>query len=349
MSEPGPERKTADLSALAARVPAAATATPPASRVSSTEWLALVLSVLWLGLVAAFWAFVPKAGTGIDAASLVMTVVGIVLPVVMIWVAAVTARTAREMRAEAQALKASVEAMRSAWLNQNQIRAGHSLEKKLDEVAMAARQAETALATFSSRRDGTVTQPSADRKAALVPAKAGESAEDQPVLALGTPAEALAQPVSVADFIRALNFPDNADDKEGFRALRRALEDRTLAKLVRAAQDVLNLLSQDGIYMDDLKPDRARPELWRRFAKGERGREIAALGGVRDRSSLALTAGRMRGDTVFRDAAHHFLRQFDKTFAEFEHNASDQEVAELAETRTARAFMLLGRVTGIFD
>ncbi|MGD9918177.1 MAG: hypothetical protein AB7U46_09170 [Paenirhodobacter sp.] len=322
---------------------------PEAARVSATEWLALLLSAVWLGLVALFWLFVPHSGSGIDAASLVMTVVGIVLPVVMIWVAAVTARTAREMRAEAQALKASVEAMRSAWLNQNQIRAGQSLEKKLDEVANAARQAESALATFTSRRDGTATQPSADRKAALVAPKPTAPGEDQPVLALGTPAEELATPVSVADFIRALNFPDNAEDKEGFRALRRALEDRTMAKLIRAAQDVLNLLSQDGIFMDDLTPDRARPELWRRFAQGERGREIAALGGVRDRSSLALTAGRMRQDTIFRDAAHHFLRQFDRTFSEFERNATDQEVAELAETRTARAFMLLGRVTGTFD
>lgn len=345
MSEPGTERKHPDLPSLAARAPA----TPSASRLSTAEWLALILSLVWLGLVGAFWVFVPKAGTGFDAASLVMTIVGIVLPVVMIWVAAVTARTAREMRAEAQALKASVEAMRSAWLNQNQIRAGQSLEKKLDEVAMAARQAETALATFSSRREGTATQPSADRKAALVPPKPALEEEHQPTLALGTPAEDLAQPVSVTDFIRALNFPDDADDKEGFRALRRALDDRTLAKLIRAAQDVLNLLSQDGIYMDDLTPDRARPELWRRFAGGERGREIAALGGVRDRSSLALAAGRMRSDTIFRDAAHHFLRQFDKTFTEFEQNATDQEVAELAETRTARAFMLLGRVTGTFD
>lgn len=345
MGEPGPERKLAELAGNAPRAPAPV----PARHASSTEWLALILSAVWLALVGAFWLFVPQAGAGLDIASTVMTVVGIVLPIVMIWVAAVTARTAREMRAEAQALKASVEAMRSAWLNQNQIRAGQSLEKKLDEVANAARQAETALATFTSRRDGTATQPSADRKAALVPPRPAAAVEDQPALALGTPAEELALPVSVADFIRAMNFPDNAEDKEGFRALRRALEDRTMAKLVRAAQDVLNLLSQDGIYMDDLKPDRARPEIWRRFAQGERGREIAALGGIRDRSSLALTAGRMRGDTIFRDAAHHFLRQFDRTFAEFEKNATDQEVAELAETRTARAFMLLGRVTGTFD
>ena len=173
--------------------------------------------------------------------------------------------------------------------------------------------------------------------------------EDQPALALLTPSDGPQPPVSVADFIRALNFPDDPKDKEGFRALRLALEDRSMARLIRAAQDVLTLLSQDGIYMDDLRPDRARPEVWRKFAAGERGRPVAALGGVRDRSSLALSAGRMRQDTIFRDAAHHFLRQFDRTFSDFARTASDQDISELAETRTARAFMLLGRVTGTFD
>jgi hypothetical protein len=166
---------------------------------------------------------------------------------------------------------------------------------------------------------------------------------------LGTPAEDLRPPLSVADFIRALQFPETPEDKEGFRALRLALEDRTSSKLIRAAQDVLTLLSQDGIYMDDLQPDLCHPELWRRFAGGERGRSIAALGGIRDRASLALTAGRMKSDPVFRDAAHHFLRAFDKTFAAFEPNATDAELADLADTRTARAFMLFGRVTGTFD
>jgi len=119
--------------------------------------------------------------------------------------------------------------------------------------------------------------------------------------------------------------------------------------LVQASQDILTLLSQDGIYMDDMIPDRARPEIWRRFAKGERGRVIASLGGIRDRSCLALTAGRMREDTIFRDAAHHFLRKFDQMLVGLEPGASDAELVDLAETRTARAFMLLGRVAGTFD
>ena len=100
--------------------------------------------------------------------------------------------------------------------------------------------------------------------------------------------------------------------------------------------------------MDDLRPDMARPEIWRRFAQGERGRVVAQLGGIRDRSSLALTSGRMRQDPIFRDAAHHFLRRFDAMIVDFEKSATDQELSELSETRTARAFMLLGRVAGVF-
>ena len=131
--------------------------------------------------------------------------------------------------------------------------------------------------------------------------------------------------------------------------MRKAMQDRTPAPLVQAAQDILTLPSQAGIYMDDLRPDRARPEIWRQFANGERGRPMAALGGVRDRSSLALTAGRMKQDPIFRDAAHHFLRRFDQTISAFVENASDGEIAAHSDTRTARAFMLLGRVAGTFD
>ncbi len=314
----------------------------------TSDIIAGVLSVVWLLLVGGFFLFAGTSdGTG-GTLGTVMVMVAIFLPVALIWVAAITARTAQAMRAEAQRLQFAIDAMRTAYLSQNG--SGRpSVERKLDEIATSAKQTETAIATFTSRRDSEATQASADRKAALLAPPPPRQIDDQPALALGTPAEDLAVPVSIADFIRALNFPDSQADAEGFRALRRALEDRSLAKLIRAAQDVLTLLGQDGIYMDDLKPDRAKPDVWRRFANGERGKAIAALGGLRDRSSLALTASRMRQDTIFRDAAHHFLRQFDRTVADFEKNATDTEIIELAETRTARAFMLLGRVTGTFD
>jgi hypothetical protein len=108
----------------------------------------------------------------------------------------------------------------------------------------------------------------------------------------------------------------------------------------RALENITSLVINDW---------RARPEIWRRFAAGERGRVVAALGGIRDRSSLALTAARMKQDTIFRDAAHHFLRLFDRMISRFAETATDAEISELSDTRTARAFMLLGRVAGTFD
>lgn len=318
-------------------------------RFSATEIVATLLSVVW---VVAVLAYLFSAPEGTNTLGLIMSVLVVFLPLALIWAAATTLRSVRILRAEAARLQASVDAMRHAYIaNQQSGRAAlkPSVEKKIEELANAAKQAETVLATFSTRRDTGLAIPSADHKSVLVAPAAPAPAEEQPGLALGTPAEFLRAPMSIPDFIRALQFPESPDDKEGFRALRAALEDREIAKLIRAAQDVLTLLSQEGIYMDDLKPDRARPELWRRFAAGERGKGVASVGGIRDRSSLVLTAGRMREDPVFRDAGHHFLRTFDRVLQQFEKNASDAEIVELANTRTARAFMLFGRVMGVFD
>ncbi len=311
------------------------------------EVAAGALAGVWVVGAGAYLWYGGDIGTGIPG--LMLSVLVVLLPLGLLWLTLVTARSVRTLREEAARLQVTVDAMRHAYMLAQQTGAVRPIEKRLEEIAASQRQTEAQLATFVSRRDTELTVPSADRKAALVAPRRPALGEEEPKLALGTPAEDLRPPLPVPDFVRALNFPDSADDREGFRALRLALEDRTAAKLVRAAQDVLTLMAQDGIYMDDLKPDRARPEVWRRFAEGARGRAVAGLGGIRDRASLALTAGRMRDDPVFRDAGHHFLRAFDRCMAAFAPNATDAELAELAETRTARAFMLIGRATGTFD
>ncbi|MDW3224971.1 MAG: hypothetical protein R8G34_19155 [Paracoccaceae bacterium] len=321
---------------------------PQSEGITSIEIVALALSGIWLLGAIVFFVFVPSAAddTG-GSVQFLMVMLAIFMPVAMIWVAATAARSSRVMREESQRLQAAIDAIRQAYIAQSQGGAmGHepaSVARKLDEIAAATRKTENVLATFTSRRDPD------HPVAPLAAKKQAAEAEDQPVLALGTQAADMAPPLANEDFIRALHFPETAEDEAGFSALRRALKDRSAAQLIQAAQDILTLLSQDGIYMDDLRPDRAKPEIWRQFGQGARGRAVAGLGGVRDRSSLALASGRMKQDPIFRDAAHHFLRRFDKTFSEFEQNASDGEISALAETRTARAFMLLGRVAGTFD
>lgn len=342
---------------------------PSQSRITGFELAAVGLSVLWVAGSSWFFLTLPgpvggqgfgqdiaaplnaplnvPLGQGPDGLRFLMTLLVISLPVAMIWVGATAARSSRVMREESARLQAAIDAIRHAYVVQAQTNGqGHSpqgeatVARKLDEIAAAQRKTETALATFTSSRATDTVRPEAPTV---------DDSADQADLPLGTPAEELHPPLPRATFIRALNFPDTAEDEEGFAALRRALQDREAARLIQASQDVLTLLSQDGIYMDDLRPDLCKPEIWRRFAAGERGRTVAKIGGIHDRSSLALTAGRMKQDPTFRDAAHHFLRHYDRMVQSFEQTATDTEITALSETRTARAFMLLGRVAGIFD
>jgi hypothetical protein len=316
--------------------------------VSTTEVVAVIVAVLWMAGVGLFFLMVPpqtNPDMPFDSLRIVLIVMAIFLPVAIIYVAAAASRSARVMREESQRLQVAIDGIRETYLQDRaaqaqqpaSIKENPGVAEKLEEIAKET-QAPVSV-TFQTKREAATPV----RPVAQAPA------DDQPALALGTSAEDMTPPLPRPDLIRALNFPDTDQDTAGFAALRRALKDRNARQLVQASQDMLTLLSQDGIYMDDLRPDRARPEIWRRFARGERGRTMAALGGVRDRSSLALTAGRMREDTIFRDSAHHFLRKFDNMLVVFEPEASDEDLIALSETRTARAFMLLGRVTGAFD
>lgn len=320
----------------------------PDRGLAAADIIAIALSVIWLLSVAVYFLVLTPAQETTRGTFLV-AMLAIFLPIALIWIGTTVVKTARVMREEASRLQSAIDAMRQAYVSQAQTSGmgiKPAVERKLDEIAITAKQTQNTVATFATSRETTVSPPAPTQPALIKP---GISADSQPTLALGTPSEVMSPPLSVDDFIGALDFPEDENDIEGFRKLRRALADHESSKLVRASQDVLTLLSQDGIYMDDLNPDRSRPELWRHFANGDRGPAVAGIGGVHDRSSLALASGRMRADAVFRDAVHHFLRQFDKTFARFAETATDQDITRLADTRTARCFMLLGRVTGTFD
>lgn len=163
-----------------------------------------------------------------------------------------------------------------------------------------------------------------------------------------TPAEA-AGGLEWADLIRALDFPRDADDREGFRALKAALRHQSLAQMLQAAEDVLNLLSQEGVYMDDIATAPASADAWRRFIGGVRGPEVAGVGGIEDPRALELTRALTKSDPIFRDTALYFQRRFDGVLAEFGAGADDARLIELADTRSGRAFTLLARLSGAFE
>lgn len=326
-------------------------ATPRREGFTIVEAIASIVSAVWLVLTGTFFLFFADppeaAGSSYQAAVILMAVF---VPAILVWVAAASARSGQIVREESLHLQDAAAVIRQAAASQSapsvpddpgpsdliQTSPANSMESRRQHP-------DPAVVPFSTSRSLRTPTPMAED---LVSPTADA---EEPGLPLEAPSDAVQPPLSTSDFIQALNFPETAEDKAGFDALRRALRHREAAQIIQASQDVLTLLSQDGIYMDDLVPDMAHPDLWRRFAAGERGRQIAALGGIRDRSSLALSAARMKQDTIFRDASHHFLRLYDRMMSRFCEVADDAHISALSDTRTSRAFMLLGRVAGTFD
>lgn len=290
---------------------------PPPGRPRADSLAPVVAFLLSLGWLIAVLALVAPALRQGQPLPEILVQIGIVLaialPVVLMWVAALLwqgaqALTDLDARVAALAVPAPVPA----------------------PPPPQPHTAADALALFVSRRE-----------AALAEVEQGQRG-----LALDAPRAA--QPLDADDLIRVLEFPRDATDAAGFDLLRRALHDPGTADLIRSAEAVLSGLADDGIDLRALVPDRARPEVWRAFAQGARGPGVADLGGLRDRALMAQAAARMRADPAFREAAHRFLRGFDRRLATFEKVASDAQIARLADTRSARAFMILGRAAGLF-
>lgn len=289
------------------------------------------LTTLWLVMLLILWLTGNGAGSG---APRWISVVAALMPLGLIWMAVSIARAIGRLRAEADGLRAELERDRDR-------------ERGSDPAPRGAVAAPPAFApgpALGAPRPAVhpARPVQAARRAA---APAADPDPRQTTLGLDAP-EPLDLPGETV--IRALNFPDGPDDAAAIAALREALRDPDQARLIRSAQDVVTLLADRGIITDDLQPDPTDPAAWRRFGDGQRGRAVSGVGAIRTPAALDAATAAMRGDEVFRDAVHHFLRLFDRSVTEMMPQLSDDEILWLAETRSARAFMLLARAAGLF-
>ena len=94
------------------------------SGMTSTEVIALVLSIVWLLGVTMFFVFAGGTGDGpapkVDSLRFVMTLIAVFMPIALIWVAASAARSSRIMKEESARLQAAINAMRHSYLQQQQ-------------------------------------------------------------------------------------------------------------------------------------------------------------------------------------------------------------------------------------
>ena len=313
----------------------------PLPRFWWTEVCAIVASVIWAVVFALAWP-VSALLAPVEPATepLLVPIVLFVVPVAAIWLTAGLIRVMRQSRAMQRALQQKVPPLAAPQATTALNAEVTRLRAQISEVRTHVQFVMSRISADENVHDAEDSLPEDGEHHR--PAAPDEPEEDETAAAAGGP-------LSFDEYASALNFPQSEDDLAGLRVLQRARQDPDTAQLIQAAEDVLTLLSQEGIYMDDLRIDRVHPDIWRRFAGGERGPSVSGIGAIRDRSVLSLAKGRVSQDMVFRDAALHFIRRFDHTFKTIEPQLTDAQVQQLSDTRTARAFMVLGRVSGTFD
>ncbi len=217
--------------------------------------------------------------------------------------------------------------------------AEHEAVTQLVETAQDAAEKAVRKASTAEARNSKLSRMTFD---------AIHSEADQDALPIEAPSSTRPGDLEWEHVIRAVNFPQDENDKEGFAAIRRVISNHDVAQLMQASEDVLSMLAQEGIYMDDLSVAPTNPDLWHKFAAGGRGEEVEGLGTIDDQAAMALARGRMRNDSIFRDVSLHFLRQFDRFLRGAIHNATDKDLVRLGDTRTGRAFQLMARIGGSF-
>lgn len=289
---------------------------------------------VWLLVVLIASVFGYEDG-GRSLAQRLVALAGVLMPVALIWLAVWIARALDELRTEAAHLRAQLAMARSDDA------AGLPAAQRPLPAAAPLPTAPATAASATPAAPPARHAPAPTRAAPRAPAPADGR---QASLGLDAPAPPELEPY---ELVAALNFPDGPDDRVAIAALRKALADPELARLIRAAQDVVTLLAGQGVYMDDMRAETLHPALWRRFARGARGTEVVDLSLDADEASLQTAAGMLRWDEVFRDVAHHFLRHFDRVMSRAAEDYDDQALAALSDTRSGRAFTLLAQVTGM--
>ncbi len=314
------------------------------SLASRPNQLALVASLLWAIISLAYGYGYGSAGIGRGYIGTMLFIVTFAVPIALFWIIARLSQQSSPTPPQPISSADDIDTMLRAALTPIEPRFDR-FDKALAEVSKQTLSIAESMSVITLRLNANRFVTAARIEPPIAPEPQAE--QEQLPLVSTQPQSAIGP--TIADIIRAANFPNNDNDFETVNAIKQALKNRNMAQLLQAAEDILNLLAQDGIYMDDLHVAPLSAAQWRGFATGKRGADVASVGAIHDQAALTKTRARSRKDQVYRDTALHFQRKFDVILGDFARHATDTEILALANTRTGRAFMLMARVSGTFD
>lgn len=333
------------------------TATGRWAQLAESRMLPLALSAIWAlaSLAYAMGYLMTEDRPTLGFGQVVLAIFAFALPLLLIWGSHALIGAVAAERRKADRLE---EGMEILYAEMQAIKAALAERPEAAPVIAAAAPREPVevpgLARLSEQIDELnrmfaelPAPPAAEPVPSAAPrgGKKQKPVEDaQPLLPMGEPGDG--DGLTRHELIAALNFPQDAKDQAGFAILKKARATREVAQVLQAAEDILTLLAQRGVYMDDLAYGSVPVKDWRGFARGERQGKVAGMASILDERVVGIARETVRTDPVFRDTSLHFQRRFDATLVAFCERASDAELAAFANTRTARAFVLLSAVSG---
>ena len=144
--------------------------------------------------------------------------------------------------------------------------------------------------------------------------------------------------------IRAFNMPNDENDSEGYDAIEAAIKIESLDNLLRNSHELLITLADYDLIMDDLEIDMGLIATWRRFAADSAVGMVSSLGGTGTFVEIDKVSSILAENSNFESLVNTFNKQMEEFISRVIPQLSDDEIRELAQTRTFLAFLLLGQV-----
>ncbi len=151
--------------------------------------------------------------------------------------------------------------------------------------------------------------------------------------------------LDASTLIRAFNLPNDENDAEGYDAIDAAVRIESIATLLENSHQLLYTLADYDLIMDDLEIDLGLISTWRKYATDSTEGTVSSLGGTGTYLEIDKVSSIVNENSDFEERASTFNSHMDKFISQAIPQLKDEEIRKLAQTRTFRAFLLLGQVS----
>ena len=227
--------------------------------------------------------------------------------------------------------------------------ANTKIEKKIEKLSTQVQKFETQLITTTNTFHSKPSRPNKselDKKDNLssffeIQSELSEPTNHKKVVNDDKESE----PLTWDLILKALNFPEDKNDHLGFLALNTARKNNSISELLRVSEDLLKLIAQDGIYLDDLKIEPPEVKSWLNFLRPDQNHTNIRLNCVGIDREINKLKSRIKSDAIFRDTSLMLMRRFDLLLRDRFETASDNQIFKIAETRSGKAFLIVGKLS----